>query len=82
MFILPVESIILAVADVMEPSVIPASDGMLNVKSNCSVGSTSLSANTGTLTLLVVVPLSNVAISGAVLKSSPPVNQTLYSNTL
>ena len=70
---------IFPVADVMEPSLIPVSDGMLNVKSNCSVGSTSLSGITGTLTLLIVTPLANVAVSGAMLKSTPPVSQTLFS---
>ena len=76
---IPVESIILPVANVMEPSVIPISDGMLNVKRNCSVGSRSLSAITGTLTLLIVTPLANVAVNGSVLKSTPPVSQTLFS---
>ena len=76
---IPVESIIFPVADVMEPSVIPINDGMLNVKRNCSVGSRSLSAITGTLTLLILIPLANVAVSGAVLKSTSPVSQKLFS---
>ena len=65
----------------LPPAVIAgASDGgTVNIKSNSSVSSAISSMNTGTLTLLIVIPLSNVAISGAVLKSTPPVSQTLYS---
>ena len=44
------------------------------VKSNTSFFSPPmLSIITGTLTLLIVIPLANVAVSGAVLKSRPPV---------
>ena len=38
-----------------------------------------LSAITGTPTLLIVLPLANVAVSVVVLKSTSPVNQTLFS---
>ena len=65
----------------LPPAVIAgASDGgTVNIKSNSSVPSAISSMITDTLTLLIVIPLSNVAISGAVLKSTPPVSQTLYS---
>ena len=53
--------------------------GTVNIKLNSSVSSAISSMVTGTLTLLIAIPLSNVAISGAVLKSSPPVSQTLFS---
>ena len=57
-----------------------ASDGgTVNIKSNCSVLSTISSLNTGTLTLLIVISLPNVAVSVAVLKSTPPVSQTLFT---
>ena len=63
------------------PAVIAgASDGgTINIKSNRSDPSTMLSLITGTLTLLIVIPLSNVAVSVVVLKSIPPVSQTLFS---
>ena len=77
---LPVESIIVPVAAEMEPIIIPVSDdGMFNIKLNCSADSITLSAITGTLTLLIVAPLANVAVSVAVLKSTPPVSQTFFS---
>ena len=65
----------------LPPAVIagPSDGGTVNIKSNSSVPSATLSLVTGTLTLLIAIPLSNVAISGAVLKSTPPVSQTLYS---
>ena len=53
--------------------------GMLSVISNTSSFSTILSAFTGTLTLLMFMPLSNVAVSVVVSKSIPPVSQTLSS---
>ena len=57
-----------------------ASDGgTINIKSNCSDPSTMLSLITGTLTLLIVNPLPNVAVSVVVLKSTPPVSQTFVS---
>ena len=57
-----------------------ASDGdTINIKSNCSDPSTMSSLITGTLTLLIVIPLSNVAVSVVVLKSTPPVSQTFFS---
>ena len=37
------------------------------------------SSSIGTLTLLIVIPLSNVAVSVVVSKSTPPVSQTLFS---
>ena len=40
---------------------------------------TSYASITGTLTLLIIIPLSNVAVSGVVLKSTPPVSQTLFT---
>ena len=54
-------------------------DGMLNDTSKVSSSSTILSVVTGILTLLIVVILSNVAVSGVVLKSTPPVSQTLFT---
>ena len=53
--------------------------GTVNIKSNSSFPSAISSLVTGTLTLLIVIPLANVAVSGAVLKSTPPVSQTLFS---
>ena len=54
-------------------------DGIFNVKLNSSGPSAILSAITGTLTSLVVIPLANVAVSVALLKSTPPVSQTFFS---
>ena len=55
-------------------------DDTINIKSNVSFPSPAmLSSVTGTLTLLIVIPLSNVAVSGVVLKSTPPVSQTLFT---
>ena len=57
-----------------------ASDGgTVNIKSNSSDSSAISSLITGTLTLLIVIPLANVAVSVVVLKSTPPVSQTLFS---
>ena len=67
------------VAIVIEPAVMPLNIGTVNVKVNSSVISTTLSTITGTLTLLVELSPVNVAVSGVVLKSSPPVIQTLFS---
>ena len=47
--------------------------------SNVSFSSNSLSSITGTLTLLIVIPLSNVAVNVVVSKSTPPVSQILFS---
>ena len=66
----------------LPPAVIagPSDNGTINIKSNVSFSpSTNLSSITGTLTLLIVIPLSNVAISVVVSKSTPPVSQTLFS---
>ena len=66
----------------LPPAVIagPSDDGTINVRSNVSLTpSASISSITGTLTLLIVIPLSNVAVSGVVLKSTPPVSQTLFT---
>ena len=55
-------------------------DDTINIKSNVSFPSPAmLSSVTGTLTLLIVISLSNVAVSGVVLKSTPPVSQTLFT---
>ena len=54
--------------------------GTINIKSNVSFPSpANISSITGTLTLLIVIPLSNVAVSGVMLKSAPPVSQTLFT---
>ena len=58
----------------------PSDDDTFNVRSNVSfTPSANISSITGTLTLLIVIPLSNVAVSGVVLKSTPPVSQTLFT---
>ena len=59
----------------------PSDDGTINIKSNISFSpSAIISSITGTLTLLIVIPLSNVAVSVVVSKSTPPVSrQTLFS---
>ena len=70
------------VAVFLLPAVIhgPSDDGTFNVRSNVSfTPSANISSITGTLTLLIVIPLSNVAVSGVVLKSTPPVSQTLFT---
>ena len=55
-------------------------DETINIKSNVSFPpSANTSSITGTLTLLIVIPLSNVAVSGVALKSTPPINQTLFT---
>ena len=63
------------------PNVMPlgTDDGIVNIKLNCSSPSTIMSLNTGTLTLLVITSLANVAVSVALLKSTPSVNQTFFS---
>ena len=78
---LPVESVIIIVALDLPPNVIPllTDDGMFNMTSKVSFSSTISSSITGTLTLLIVNPLSNVAVSVVVSKSAPPVSQTLFS---
>ena len=38
-----------------------------------------LSTITGTLTLLIVIPLANVAVSVVVIKSTSPVSQTFFN---
>ena len=65
----------------LSPAVIDGAsdDGTVNVRSKSSGPSPMLSIITGTLTLLIVIPLANVAVSGAVLKSTSPVSQTLFS---
>ena len=76
-----VESVITPTAVFLPPAIIagPSDDGTFNVKSNSSASSLIVSLITETLTLLVVIPLANVAVSVAVLKSTPPVSQTLFS---
>ena len=54
-------------------------DGTFNIKSNSSRPSAILSTITGTLTLLIVIPLANVTVSVAMLKSTPPVSQTFFN---
>ena len=66
----------------LPPAVIagPSDDGTINIKSNVSFfPSAIISSITGTLTLLIVILLSNVAVSVVVSKSTPPVSQTLFS---
>ena len=50
-------------------------------KLNSSDPSTILSTIIGTLTLLIVIPLANVAVSVVVIKSTPPVSQTFLIHT-
>ena len=58
----------------------PSDDGTINIKSNVSFSpSAIISSITGTLTLLIFIPLSNVAVSIVLSKSTPPVSQTLFS---
>ena len=58
----------------------PSDGDTRKVISNVSLTpSANISSITGTLTLLIVIPLSNVAVSGVVLKSTPPVSQTLFT---
>ena len=54
-------------------------NGKLNLTTNVSSSSMMLSVIMGTLTLLFITLLSNVAVSEAVLKSTPPVSQTLFT---
>ena len=78
----PVVSMIIPIALSLLPAVIAGAsdDGTVNIKSNVSIfPSANLSSITGILILLVVIPLSKVTISGVVLKSTPPVSQTLQS---
>ena len=53
----------------------PRDDSTFKVKSNSSGSSAILSTITGTLTLLILIPLANVAVSVTLLKSTPPVSQ-------
>ena len=64
----------------LTPAVIAglSDEGTFNLKLNSSDVSVMLSDITGTLTLLIVVPLANVAVSVAMLKSTPPVSQTFF----
>ena len=66
------------------PAVIAgARDGnTFKVKSNSSRSSTILSIIIGTLTLLIVIPLANVAVSVVVLKSSPPAGQIFSAHIM
>ena len=58
----------------------PSDDGTINIKLILSFSpSATVSSITGTLTLLIVIPLSNVAVNVVVSKSTPPVSQTLFS---
>ena len=55
----------------------PSDDGTFSLKSNSSDPSKTSSVLTGTLTLLIVVPLANVAVNVALLKSTPPICEAL-----
>ena len=77
-----VVSMITPLALFLPPAVIagPSDDGTVNIKSNVSFcPSANVSSITGTLTLFIVIPLSNVAVNVVVSKSTPPVSQTLFS---
>ena len=77
-----VVSLITPTALLTLPTVIAglSDDGTINVITNAFIFlSTLISSVTGTLTLLIVIPLSNVAVSGVALKSTPPVSQTLFT---
>ena len=76
-----VESLMIPTALSLVPAVIPglSDGGTVNINSNSSGPSAISSLITGTLTLLIIIPLPNVAVSIAVLKSTPPVSQTLFS---
>ena len=54
-------------------------DDTFKVKLKFSGPSAILSTITGTLILLIVIPLANVAVSVVVLKSTPPVSQTFFN---
>ena len=75
------ESMITPVALSRPPTVTAgASDnGTFNLKSNSSCPSSRSSVFTGTLTLLVVTPPANVAVSVLVMKSTPPVNEIIFN---
>ena len=61
----------------LSPAVIagPSDDGTFNVKLNSSCSSAMLSFINAILTVLIFMPLANVAVSVAMLKSTPPVVQ-------
>ena len=67
----------------LSPNVIPlvTDDGVLKLKVMLKVSFPSRvsSVISETLTLLIVIPLSNVAVSVVVSKSTPPASQTLFS---
>ena len=81
MFHSQVESVITPTAVFLSSAVIPglSDDDTVSIKLNSSFPSTVLSLITGTLTLATVIPPANVAVSVALLKSIPPVSQTLFS---
>ena len=68
----------------LPPAIIdrPNDDGTSNTKLNFSDPSTIVSLITCTLTLLIVISLSNVAVSLVVLKSTSPVSQTLFTQNI
>ena len=76
-----VESVMIPVALFLLAAVIAglSDDGTFNIKSNSSRSSVILSTITGTLTLLIVIPLANVTVNVALLKSTPPVSQTFLN---
>ena len=70
------ESMMIPVVMSLPPAVIAglSDEGTFNLKLNSSGTSAILSVITGTLTLLTVIILANVAVSVALLKSTPPVS--------
>ena len=80
-----VVSMITPVAALFLPPVViagPSDDGTVNIKLNASFcPSANISSISGTLTLLIAILLSNVAVSVAVSKSTPPVSQHSLVNT-
>ena len=72
-YYLPVVSIIVPVALVIEPPIIsgPSDDGTSKLIVNISSPSTMLSFVTATLTVVLVAPTEIVAMRGVMLKSLP-----------
>ena len=70
---LPDESIIIPVALVTEPAIVPGAsdDGTFKLMLNISFPSTMLSFVTATLTVVLVAPARIVTLRGVVLKSLP-----------
>ena len=68
----------------LPPAVIAGArdDGTNKIKSNSSCPSTILSIITGTLKLLIVIPLANVVVSLVESKSTPPVSQLFLDSII